>query len=87
MAKKLEGYSDTPSLVLIGVPDKAALEAVIARLNRYGIKSEAFYEPDYDLGLTAVSTYPITNKNLRAAMGIYRLWTPQENLEVSNVAA
>jgi hypothetical protein len=87
MASRLDGCSETPSLVLIGVPDKDALEAVIARLQRYGIECEAFYEPDFDLGLTAVATYPITNKKLRGAMGVYRLWTPQETLEVSDVAA
>lgn len=87
MAKKLEGYSGTPSLVLVGVPDKAALEAVIARLNRYGIQSEAFYEPDYDLGLTAVATYPLQNKKQRSALGIYRLWTPQEFTQEVALAA
>lgn len=87
MAKKLEGYSGTPSLVLVGVPDKDALEAVIARLQRYGIASEAFYEPDFDLGLTAVATHPITNKKLRSAMGIYRLWTPQELQQVREEVA
>lgn len=47
------------------------------RLQRYGIDYEAFYEPDNDLGLTAVSTYPIQNKKQRKAMGIYHLWSPE----------
>lgn len=75
--------------MLIGIPDKSALEAVIERLQRYGIDYEAFFEPDYDLGLTAVATYPITNKKQRRAMGTYALWTPRElqQEEVAYVAA
>jgi hypothetical protein len=77
MASRLSERTETPSVVLIGVPDKSELEAVIERLQRYGIDYEAFYEPDNDLGLTAVSTYPIQNKKQRKAMGTYRLWSPE----------
>ena len=89
MAKRLTEYSEIPSLVLIGTPDKSDLETDIARLQRYGIKYEAFYEPDYDLGLTAVATYPITNNKQRRALGTYKLWSPQELQlqEVEDVAA
>ena len=89
MAKRLTDYNETPSVVLIGIPDKSALETVIERLQRYGIDYEAFYEPDYALGLTAVATYPITNKKQRKALGTYKLWTPvsQEDMEVEDVAA
>lgn len=73
-----EEPTDTPSVVLIGVPDKSALEAVMERLQRYGIKFEAFYEPDFDLGLTAVATYPITNKKQRYVLRQYRTWTESE---------
>jgi hypothetical protein len=76
MASRLDGCDETPSLVLIGVPNKEALEAVIVRLQRYDIECEVFYEPDFDLGLTAVATYPIQNKKQRKALGTYRLWTP-----------
>lgn len=86
MASRLSERTETPSVVLIGVSDKSALEAVIERLQRYGIKFEAFYEPDFDLSLTAVATYPITNKKQRKALGTYKLWTPQEQ-EAELVAA
>ncbi len=49
MASRLSERPETPSVVLIGVPDKSALETVIERLQRYGIDYEAFYEPDYNL--------------------------------------
>ena len=78
MASRSSGSSETPYLVVIGVPDKPALEAIIERLNRYGIDHEAFYEPDNDMGLSAVATIPITNKKHRRAMFIYKTWTPQE---------
>lgn len=76
MAKRLDGYPETPSIVLIGVEDKTALEAVIERLQRYGIDYEAFYEPDFGMGLSAVATYPIENKKQRRALGTYKLWSP-----------
>ena len=78
MAKRLDGYSETPSLVLIGVPNKEALEAIISRLQRYGIDHEAFNEPDNDMGLSAVATYPIQNKKQRHALGIYPLYRAPE---------
>ena len=91
MASRLSNYDDTPSLVLVGVPNKSALEAVMERLARYRIPFESFEEPDYDLGLTAVATYPITNKKQRRALGTYAVWTPQElftaEQEAEDVAA
>jgi hypothetical protein len=87
MAKRLTDYNETPSVVLIGIPDKSSLEAVAARLTRYGIAFEAFYEPDYDLGLTAIATYPITNKKQRRALGTYKLWSPQESTLLLQEAA
>ncbi len=77
MAQKLGGYTDTPFVVVVGVPDKAALEATIQRLNRYGIDHAAFYEPDHDMGLSAVATIPLTSKKHRKALLHYKLWTPE----------
>lgn len=86
MAKHLNESSETPSLVLVGVPDKAALEAIIERLKRYGIHHETFHEPDYDLGLTAIATYPITHSKQRYAMRMYPLWTPKSTASPLEVA-
>jgi len=78
MAQRLGGWPEVPFLIVIGVPDKPALEAVIERLQRYGIDHEAYSEPDNDMGLTAVATVPITRRKHRKALLIYKLWTPEE---------
>jgi hypothetical protein len=78
MAARLGGYAETPSVVLIGLTDKPALEATILRLQRYGIDHEAFYEPDFDMGLSAIATVPITSAKHRKAMFIYKIWKSPE---------
>jgi len=74
MAVRLpQDYGQIPFLVLIGVPDKAALFRVINKLNDNAIGHEVFYEPDDNLGLTAVATYPLTQEQ-RRCLSNYRLW-------------
>jgi hypothetical protein len=68
----------TPSIVLIGVPDKAALLRVIAKLEANGIPHHAFHEPDSDMGLSAVATAPITGEQ-RAVLSNYRLWRKENS--------
>ena len=68
----------TPNLVLIGVPNKKALEKVIQKLKLHGIDHSAFDEPDRDLGLTAVATVPVTEEQ-RAILRNYKLWK-EENV-------
>lgn len=77
MASRLQGCTESPSVVIIGIPDKPALEAVIARLRRYNIDHEAYYEPDWDMGLSAVATVPLTSAKQRKAMYIYDTWKEQ----------
>jgi glycosyltransferase A (GT-A) superfamily protein (DUF2064 family) len=75
LARKAEVSSDeTPSVVVIGLPDKPALEAAIQRLIRYKIAHEAFVEPDFDMGLSAIATVPIENSKQRKAMFLYKTW-------------
>src|SRR5208282_2678403 len=62
-----------PALILIGVPDKAALFRVINKLNDSAIGHEVFYEPDDNLGLTAIATEPLTQEQ-RRTLSNYRLW-------------
>lgn len=63
----------TPSIVLIGVPDKKALEKVIAKLKLHRIEFSAFEESDGDLGLTAVATVPLDEEQ-RVLLQNYKLW-------------
>lgn len=69
--------NEIPYMILIGVSDKQALEDVMARLDRYKIRFEAFHEPDNNMGLTAVTTHLLTNKE-RGPLRMYPKWTPVE---------
>jgi len=73
MSKQYPTNEGTPSIVLIGVPDQAALLRVITKLEANGIPYYAFDEPDFDMGLSAVATVPISGEQ-RAALSNYRLW-------------
>lgn len=75
MAAALPKNSDneTPSIVLIGVPDKNALDRVIKKLIDNNINFSDFYEPDHGMGLSAVATVPVTEEQRRILQG-YKLW-------------
>ena len=75
MAQQFPIGSDIPSNVTIGVPDQAALCAVMERLVRYGIRFAAFYEPDFGMGLSAITTVPISKKE-KYALSCYKKWEP-----------
>lgn len=68
-----KGSNGIPSIVLIGVPDKKALDRVIKKLINNSINFSDFYEPDHGIGLSAVATVPVTEKQRRILHG-YRLW-------------
>lgn len=69
----------TPSIVLIGVPSKKALEKVFSKLKINRISASAFYESDDDMGLSAVATVPV-NDEQRAILQNYKLWNENEFL-------
>ncbi len=66
-----------PSCIVIGVPDKVALFRVIEKLRAHNIGHEAFYEPDFDMGLSAVATVPLEQAQ-RRVLSNYRLWKEAE---------
>lgn len=68
----------TPSIVLIGVPDKKALTKVIQKLNLHNIEFSAFYESDDDMGLSAVATVPLDEER-RSVLRGYKLWNETNN--------
>lgn len=74
----------TPSIVLIGVPDKKALEKVIRKLDLNRIDSSAFYETDNDMGLSAVATVPLTDEQ-RALLQDYKIWKEDVSYPHSSV--
>ena len=75
MARRLsnQNLDETPSCVVIGVPDKAALFRVVEKLRKYDIGHQVFYEPDFNMGLSAVATVPIEGQQ-RRALSNYRIW-------------
>jgi hypothetical protein len=68
-----QNLNETPSCIVIGVPDKTALFRVIEKLRRHDIAHELFYEPDFDMGLSAVATVPLVQEQ-RRVLSNYRLW-------------
>jgi hypothetical protein len=62
-----------PSCIVIGVPDKTALYRVIDKLHKNNIPFQAFNEPDYNMGLSAVATAPLDQEQ-RKVLSNYRLW-------------
>lgn len=72
---------EIPSVVVIGVPDKVALFRVIEKLRAHEIGHEAFYEPDYNMGLSAVATAPLEQAQ-RRVLSNYRIWK-EENTNVN----
>lgn len=79
MARHLPvSQNTTPSIVVIGVPDKPALLRVITKLEINGIEHRIFHEPDFDMGLSAVATAPLGEQE-RQILGNYRIWKTSNN--------
>ena len=68
----------TPSIVLVGVPHKTALERVIQKLQLNNINHTPFIEPDWDMGLSAVATTPNLTEEQHNALKNYNIWREQE---------
>lgn len=54
------GVSESTHLVLLSVPNKEALSALHEKLLDHGIGVSLFYEPDNDMGHSALATQPLT---------------------------
>ena len=67
-----------PNIVLIGVPNKLALERVIQKLKNNNIAHTPFYEPDWEMGLSAVATTPNLSDEQRSALKNYAIWRNKE---------
>lgn len=74
LAYPFHNHQTIPSIVLIGVPHQKALERVIQKLNRHNIAHTPFYEPDWDMGLSAVATTPNLSEEQRSVLRNYSIW-------------
>lgn len=73
--KAFAGPVEDSSLVVCTVPDRAALVAAQERLTRYGIRSQMFFEPSWEMGFSALCSEPITQRKQRFAMAKYPLFS------------
>lgn len=64
-----------PNIVLIGVPTKSSLLRVEKKLIDHAIDHVAWEEPDYDFGLTALATVPLTREQ-KKPLANYCVWQP-----------
>lgn len=62
-----------PNIVLIGVPDREAILRVSEQCSENAIPHYTWNEPDWDYGITAISTAAIRG-NKRLAFAEYQLW-------------
>lgn len=69
----LTRQESVPNIIAIGVPDKPALERVLAKLKANQIPHYAWHEPDYDYGFTSIATVPLTVEQ-KQVLENYRLW-------------
>jgi len=77
LARTLPHTIGTPNLVLIGVPDAAALRAVMQTLDTNNIEYVAYEEPANDMGLSSVATVPL-GANDRLCLSGFKTWKPIE---------
>ncbi len=64
---------DTASLIVCAVPDQQALERAARELQLRNIEHHMFFEPDFDMGHSALATRPIYGDE-RKAMRKYPLY-------------
>lgn len=63
-----------PNIVVIGVPDVTALHEVEKKLSSVHIPHHSWNEPDWDYGLTAITTAPIEGAK-RLVLADYRVFS------------
>lgn len=70
--RAFEDPVDTSSIILLEVPDQAALEEASKRLDRHKVSHRMFYEPDFGpMGYSALATRPLTRKKERFLFANY----------------
>lgn len=64
---------EVSSLIVLEVPHKAALLRAARKLTAKGVDHHVFFEPDFDMGESALATRPLVGEERRALAG-YPLW-------------
>ena len=63
----------TPNIVMIGLPNVAALQRAEVKLRANGIPHYPWHEPDNDMGFTSIATAPISGEQ-RKVLQNYRVY-------------
>ena len=71
---------EVPNIIVIGVPNKIALNRVVTKLEANQIPHYTWEEPDYDFGITAIATIPLSGKQ-RELLTNYQLYSPVTQIE------
>lgn len=64
---------EVASLIVLEVPHKAALLRAARKLEAKGVDHHVFFEPDFDMGESALATRPLVGEARRPLSG-YPLW-------------
>lgn len=62
------------SAIVLQVPNQAALLQAQAQLHAKGIQTKLFFEPDFDMGDSALATEPVTDEQ-RKLLRRWPLWS------------
>jgi hypothetical protein len=62
-----------PNIIVVGLPNIAALRRAETKLRSNGIPHYAWSEPDYDFGFTAIATAPLHGEQ-RKVLANYRVY-------------
>lgn len=68
-----KSQTEPSSLIVIAIKNQAKLQKAIDHLRQLNIQLVEFIEPDWEYGLTAFATQPLTQEQ-RQVMRKYQLW-------------
>lgn len=67
--------AEVSSVIICKVSDRTALEEASARLESHGIDHHLFFEPDFEMGFSALATRPLLTKAERYKFKKYPLFS------------
>lgn len=72
---RFEKPSETASLILLSADDEDDLASISRKLDQRGIEHYTFFEPDNNMGYSAICTRPVYEKTERNFFKRYTLYT------------